>query len=373
MKETHRLHRSRRTTIAGVTLALGLTTILSAALFARANSAPESYALTPLPVAMEQFVQVPGYEHPSSFLGLVQAGRKTDVGFELSGLVAVLHVREGSAVQGGDALGELDSEKLQAMHRATAADLKRVEAELELAKLKEKRQQDLQNTGAVSREAYDETRLRSQALEAQTDVVQAQLEAIDIDLRKTLLRAPYSGIVSEHYIDIGTVVSAGTPILRIVETSNKEAHIGLPVTQSEKLTVGQTYSLMLREEPLDAPLLALRPDVNASTRAVTAVFAIPAGIAALDGEPITVKLSESVTEPGGWLPLSALLEGERGAWTVLKIVPLSGNQITVRETVEVLEVQNDKAFVRGTITSGDKIVANGVHKVTPGAAVSVVN
>jgi hypothetical protein len=169
------------------------------------------------------------------------------------------------------------------------------------------------------------------------------------------------------------VVSTGTPILRIVETSNKEAHIGLPVTQSEKLSVDHTYALTLRGESVDTRLLALRPDVNASTRAVTAVFLLPRGIAALDGEPVTVKLTESVAAPGGWLPLAALLEGERGAWTVLKIVSSSGGQITVRETVEVLEVQKDKAFVRGTISSGDTIVANGVHKVTPGAAVTVVN
>ena len=371
MKETHRLHRSRQSTIIGITLAIGLTTALSAALYARANT-PTKIHTPPLPVAAEEFIELSGYKHPTSYLGLVQAGRKSNIGFELSGLVASLHVSEGSVVELGEILGELDNEKLQAMRRATAADLKRVEAELELAKLKEKRYQDLQNTGAVSREAYDESRLRSLALAAQSDVVQAQLDAIEIDLRKTLIRAPYAGVVSEHYIDIGTVVAAGTPILRLVETSIREAHIGLPVTQSEKLSTGETYRLCIRGELLDARLLALRPDVHASTRAVTAVFAIPPGIAALDGEPATVNLTESVAEPGGWLPLSALLEGERGAWIVLKIVSSSAGQLTRREAVEVLEVQNDKAFVRGTIANGDKIVANGVHKVTPGAAVVVV-
>ncbi|MEH6570509.1 MAG: efflux RND transporter periplasmic adaptor subunit [Halioglobus sp.] len=372
MKQTHRLHRSRQSTIIGIALAIGFTTALSAALYARANTPVKNHTL-PLPVAAEEFIEMSGYEHPTSYLGLVQAGRKSDIGFELSGLVANLHVSEGSVVERGEILGELDNEKLQAMHRAAAADLKRVEAELELAKLKEKRHQDLQKTGAVSREAHDESRLRSMALAAQSDVVQAQLEAIEIDLRKTLIRAPYAGMVSEHYIDIGTVVAAGTPILRLVETTSKEAHIGIPVTQSETLSTGEKYRLTIRGELLDARLLALRPDVNSSTRAVTAVFAIPPGVSALDGEPTTMHLTESVAEPGGWLPLSALLEGERGAWIVLKIVASSNGQHTLREAVEVLEVQNDNAFVRGTIANGDIVVANGVHKVTPGAAVVVVN
>ena len=90
---------------------------------------------------------------------------------------------------------------------------------------------------------------------------------------------------------------------------------------------------------------------------------------ALDGEPVTLKLEKSVAMEGGWLPLSALLEGERGAWTVLKIQEKDQQIRTVREVVEVLEVKGNKAYVRGTIIDGDIVVADGIHKATPGAPV----
>ena len=56
----------------------------------------------------------------------------------------------------------------------------------------------------------------------------------------------------------------------------------------------------------------------------------------------------------------------------MRIVEIEGAHRTVREAVEVLEIQGDMAYVRGTITDGSLIVANGVHRFTPGVSVSIV-
>jgi hypothetical protein len=74
---------------------------------------------------------------------------------------------------------------------------------------------------------------------------------------------------------------------------------------------------------------------------------------------------------GGWLPIAALLEGQRGVWTVLRVEPEDGSFRTAREAVEVLDIRGDQAYVRGTLASGSQVVANGVHRVTPGTLVSV--
>ena len=107
------------------------------------------------------------------------------------------------------------------------------------------------------------------------------------------------------------------------------------------------------------------------TRAATAVFAIPPRVRALDGEPVTLTLTETVAATGGWLPIAALQEGQRGVWTVLRLAPEADRFRTVREAVEVLDVQQDRAYVRGTLSPGDRVVASGVHRVTPGTPVLV--
>ena len=71
------------------------------------------------------------------------------------------------------------------------------------------------------------------------------------------------------------------------------------------------------------------------------------------------------------MPISALLEGERGVWTVLRIEMNGESTVTVREGVEVLDIRGDRAFVRGTLPDGSRVVATGLHRVTPGTPVIV--
>ncbi|MEH6582891.1 MAG: efflux RND transporter periplasmic adaptor subunit [Halioglobus sp.] len=366
---TTRLFSRTRTNLLGVSIAVIGMLSLTSLLHFRADNKVETVQATPLPVVATEFAEQEEYQDKASFLGLIQAGRKTDMAFELPGLIVSVRVNEGTEVQAGDVLATLDTASIRARRKATAAELLRVEAELELAKLKEARQEDLRNKGSVSREAHDETRLRATALSAQTEVVQAQLDSIDIELQKTTIRAPYPGVVSDRYIDEGTVVSAGTPLLKLVEAGTREAHIGIAVSQMERLTAGAAYTLRLRDIAHEAVLVAVRPDVDPFTRAVTVVFQLPGETIAFDGEAVTLALPQNIRMTGGWLPISALLEGERGAWTVLKISSEGERKLAVREVVEVLAIQDDRAYVRGTIVDGDKVIANGVHRVTPGTAV----
>ena len=361
-----------RTTLIAILTAIVATTGLTLSLYARVANSEAKQETAPLPVMATHYSVQPYFERESSYLGLVQAGRKTVLGFELPGLLSHLNVKEGTAVAEGDVIAVLDESKLQARRDATSADLRRVNIELELANIKARRQKNLSNTGAVSKEAYDETRLVALALMSQVDSVQAQLDGIEIDLQKSILRAPYTGVIADRYLHEGAVVMPGTPVVKLMETDRREAHIGVAVEHIDQLVTGSNHTLLLRRNSVQATLLSLRPDVDPVTRTATAVFSLPENIAALDGEPVTLELAQAVYMEGGWLPIAALMEGQRGIWTVLQIVGREGEQHAIREAVEVLEIQGDMAYVRGTIIHGSLIVAHGTHRVTPGALVSVV-
>ena len=312
---------------------------------------------------------VDGYQRDVSFLGLIRAGQRSNIGFEVPGLVMSVPVREGSTVQAGQEIARLDTAQLQSRRDAISADLERVTAELELARLKEERQRDLRDTGAVSREAYDETRLRAKALDAQLKSAAAQLRGIDLDLARSILYAPYDGVVAQRMVNEGAVVSIGTPVARIVASGLREAHIGIAVEQAARLTPGQGYSLVFRDETIESTLRSIRPDIDPATLTTTAVFELPSGVNGLDGEPVALTLSETVAVPGAWLPITALIEGERGLWTVLRLGEQDGSTVALREAVEVLHIDDDRAYVRGTLVEGQRVVADGIHRVTPGTPV----
>ena len=355
----------------GVAAALLLVVVLTGILHARVAWTGDPPPRTPLTVAGVSYQQQETYLRPVSYLGLVVAGRKARLGFELPGQIAEPPLREGAPVKAGEVIASLDDAALQTRRRATVADLEQARAQLDLARLKAARQRELRASGAVSKEAFDETRLQARALSAQVEAVSAKLAGIDVDLQKSRLVAPYDGVIADRYVHQGAIIAPGTPVVRLIETDHQEAHIGVAVERARSLVPGQGYQLRHRNLLHRARLIAVRPDVDPVTRSATAVFAIPADLDALDGEPVTLELEESVALQGGWLPISALLEGERGVWTVLRLEPAGEGYAAVREAVEVLDARGEQAYVRGTLPGGALVIANGIHRISPGSRVAL--
>lgn len=364
---------NRRSGLLGVCAAIGVVAVLTTALTLRVSLAEGPPPKAPLTVSVVTFVIQDSYRRTASFLGAVNAGMKANLGFQLPGLIATPPPRGGTPVKRGETIASLDKTALILKRKATAADLEQATIELDLAQLKAARQQKLVATGAVSKELSDETRLRALARQSRVDAIAARLASIDDELLKSQLIAPYDGIIGDRYVHQGAVISAGTPVVRLVGTADQESHVGVPAALARELKPGDVYSLKLGDNTVKAKLLSVRPDIDPVTRTATAIFALPRDLDALDGEPITLELEQTVRESGGWLPISALLEGSHGVWTVLRITHEGNTARTVREAVEVLDIRGDKAYVRGTLPGNVLIVASGVHRLSPGSPVSLAD
>jgi RND family efflux transporter MFP subunit len=322
-----------------------------------------------MPVAIQNFTTEQRYERKQRFLGLVQAATRSQIGFEVPGAIASIEVQEGQTVRAGDPIARLDTSALQARRDAAAATAQRVAAELELARSRTQRQEPLKGSGAISAQTFDDTRLAEKALESALASAQAQLRALEIDIEKSVLRAPYAARIGRQLLDRGSVTQPGTAVFTLVSAAEREAHVGVAVEQLSALEIGRPYTLEWRNEAIEATLRGVRPDVNPVSMTVSAIFDLPSGVDAYDGEPVALRLPRVEAEAGGWLPLSALLEGERGVWTVLALRERDGGTVALREVVEVLHVSSDEAYVRGSLNSGDRVVTDGVHRIAPGTRV----
>ena len=353
-------------TVAAALVTAGIT----AALHARVDDPGERPGRDAMPVATVDFEEVAAFEREQRFLGLVKAATSGTVGFEIPGAIEAILVDEGERVAAGTPLARLDTRSLEARRKAAAATVAQVRAELELARARSERQAPLAASGAISRQNFDDTRLGEKALVARLEAVTAELDSLTIDLDKSVLRAPYAALVGRQHLDRGTVTAPGRAVFTLVATGAREAQVGIAVEQAGTLAVDRVYPLELRGETIDARLRGIRPDVDPLSMTAAAIFVLPAGTEAFDGEPVTISLPRRVAASGGWLPLSALLEGERGVWTVLALRERAGDTVALREVVEVLHVSGDRAFVRGTLNDGDRVIADGIHRVAPGTRVT---
>ncbi len=350
-------------------LVLGASWIATALTGCREAASHASAEPSPLPVEVMQVRELDHYEVQRVFSGTVRSRRASQLGFERSGLVTKVYVDEGDVVQEGQRIAELDTAQLRAARRRVAASLEEAQAGVGISTLTAARLEKLAKEQYISEQSADEARFSLQAAEAKRMELRAALAQIDVDLEKSKLVAPFAGTVSARLVDEGTVVAAGSPVVRFRESDEREAVIGVP--RSVPIEVGSTQELILDGRAFEAQVTALVDDVDARTRTVTAFLDLPDELQAADGQVIDLVHRRRVVDSGFWVPTTALTAGLRGMWTVYS-VKLDGDAGVVRrEAVEVLHAETDRAFVRGTLEHADPIITTGLHRVVPGQRVTI--
>ena len=355
-----------------IALAVGLT--LGATALIKGNKVTTtSVERAPMPVAATLYQQQPAFTRGANYLGVIRAGSDSVVGFEVAGVLIGLTATEGMRVSSGDVLARLGTDRRQARLDAAAATFNRVAAERAQAEARAERIAQLVKDGSASEQDYDDARFSAQALTAAESTAAAQRQSAQLELEKSTLRAPYEAVVAERLVQTGAVVAPGTPVLRLVTATGREAHVGVPPNVARRLAVGTTYSLALQGEQVTAELRSIRDDLDPTTLTVGAVFDLPANTTVAVGESAVLQIAETVDTAGGWLPISALLEAPRGLWDVLTITPdAAGKQRAQRESVEILYTRGNQVFVRGTLANGVAVVASGLQRISPGDLVEPI-
>lgn len=364
-------HFLTRGSIAASIVAVAATAVATGLIRMNASETVSAHSV-PLPVSTVTYEQREHYRRKARLIGIVNAASDSGIGFEVAGTINDMPARVGTRVQQGELLAVLNTERRATALTAAEAELARIEAELELAKLRRQRLTELEAAGLAAKQTLDEARLGEQALLASQRATQARLLSAQLDMEKSSLRAPYAGVIASRLVQEGAVVSAGMPVFRLVAANGYEAQVGIPTQFSSQLIEGNLYTLELGETRFQAPLRATRADLDTTTLTVGAVFTLPETNNAVAGESIVLTLSEQVSERGGWLPLTALLEGDRGLWNILVVAEKDGVYVAEREAVEVVYSEHDRVYVRGTLANGAQVVATGLQRLSPGSAIAPV-
>ena len=347
-------------------MGLGIWTLHS-----RAGAKPAPKKHPPVAVETQILEPQPSYRATSSYVGRLEPARQTDLAFERGGLVLNVHPEEGSIVKKGDIVAELDTDQLKASRQQLEAQQRELEARRNLAILTRKRKRKLRDKGWSPDQRFDEANANVEELNAAIERIAAQIKSIDIDIQKSKLIAPFSGTISARAIDEGSVIAAGTMIVRLLETSRIEARIGLPPEVAQTLDEIKEYKLRAGTQYFKAKLSARRPDLQFGTRTVTVLFDVVGEQTLLFGDIVTLELETTVSEQGTWLPLTALKEGHKGLWTVLVVESTTDDFIVRSEAVEILHANGPLVYARGTFKPGARILVNGTNRVTSGQRVAI--
>ena len=370
----------RRGVMFGVGLAAGITLLVCA----RALSGADTEILSeprPRVLLVESVVAKleSTYEAEDRFVGRVEAARASELGFELPGTIVHLSVDDGDWIEAGQVIAELDTARLSARRSEVAAGVADAEATLQLATLTSERTATAQASNAVSVQQLDEAKQSKVSAAAALQRMRARLDAIDVDLAKLKLVAPYAGTISARRVDEGTIVDAGQPIFRLLETSRLEIRAGLSPLAVRAFSEGQTVTVFTASgQELQASVARLLPQRDPRTRTVDVILEPADSAPALrDGDLVDVPVTRQIVGEGMWLPRTALTESVRGLWAAYVLV--AGEEISPdqrrleRRQLEILEEEGDRVFVRGAIADGERVAVKGLHRLAPGQLVRVAD
>jgi RND family efflux transporter MFP subunit len=231
---------------------------------------------------------------------------------------------------------------------------------------------DARATAARERLAELEGGTRVERLDAQRALVDAQsadLDALDVELERGTLRAPWAGIVSARRLDEGAVVPAGESVVRLVEEGAPEARVGIPAALATSLQRGVEKDVELDGVVHRATVRAVLPEIDPVTRTRTVVLVLgEATVSSVaPGATVRVRVSDEVETRGAWLPRVALVKAPRGLWAcyALGAPDERGARRVERRLVEVIHSELDRVLVRGALVEGDAVLAEGAHRVVP--------
>ncbi|MBL8889259.1 MAG: efflux RND transporter periplasmic adaptor subunit [Planctomycetaceae bacterium] len=360
-----------------------------------------------------------------TFSGLIKAARTSELGFKRAGRVEEILVQAGQLVEAGQVLARLDVQQTQADLEQSRASLQAAEAQLsealagprseaiaaaqaqvadsdsdvKLWTARFNRFQELNLTGAISAQEFDDSRFQLEAATSRREKFRRQLEELqvgtrpeqialfrarvaqneatlrrlEIELEDCYLRAPYAGQVSTRQVDEGAVVGPGTTIFRLVEQKEIEAWVGLPTEYIPRLSATEKQAVDVEGRSYSATLRDILPEVDLATRTQTVVFRLSSDSASEElpfpGQMFRLTLTRDETPDGFWVPITAISRGQRGLWSVTIVSP--DDHKLERRDVEVLHVDSNRVLIRGLIESGERYVTTGLHRLTPGQRVNI--
>ncbi len=321
--------------------------------------------------------QSPGHEVSRRYTGVVEARRRSEVGFELGGRVAEVRLDDGESVDAGAVVARLDTARLEARRAELVAARAEAAARAELAEATYARFLRSFERGGATEQEMDDAEQERDASRAALARVDRQIESLDVDIGKSTLVSPYDAVVARRLVDEGQVVDAGGAVLDLLERVAPEARIGLSSRAASSLSRGDSIEVRVGGRAYAARVVELLPVTARGTRTVEAVLRLDAELDGLRrGDLATIEIARRVEQPGFWLPIEALTESSRGLWACFVASATEGTaeenvgtHRLSRRRLEVLHTSGERVYVTGTLEEGELVVLEGLHRIVPGQRV----
>lgn len=306
------------------------------------------------------------------YAGEVRARVESRLGFRVGGKLSQRLVDAGQRVAAGQLLAAIDPQDYQLSVQAAQAQLVAAQTQRDVALADYKRYESLKAQGFISGAELERRDASLKAADAALVQARSQSQAQANQLGYARLQATAAGVVTALEAEVGQVLAAGQPVLRLAHDGPRDAVFNVPEQSVSWFKLGMPMQAQLSGH--DQTLQGRVREVGASADPLTRTFAIKLALDASERLPLgaTVNVQPPAQAAAATtalvLPTSALRQEGQGT----AVWVLDEASMTVRsQAVTLGPVQAQEVTIRSGLQAGQKVVAAGVHVLSPGQKVTL--
>jgi len=317
--------------------------------------------------------------------GRTSAYRIAEVRPQVSGIILKRNFTEGSDVQAGVSLYQIDPAPYQAAYNSANGDLAKAQASANIAQLTVKRYQKLIGTKYISQQDYDQAVATAQQANASVIAAKAALESARINLAYTKMTSPINGRTGMSTVTEGALVTSGQTNALVTVQQIDPIYVDVTQSSGEFLRLKQELAEgKLKQENGQAKVKLVTNDgmayqqegtlefsevtVDPSTGSITlrAVFPNP-DKSLLPGMFVRAELEEGINPTAILVPQQGVTRTPRGEASAMIVD--KDNKVAVRQLTTGAAIGN-KWLVTEGLQDGDRVIVSGLQKIKPGIQVN---
>ena len=304
-----------------------------------------------------------------SATGLVIAAEEATVSATAGGLVLTsILVQEGDRVEAGQVVAHLDDALIKAQIAEQQAAIASAEASYETALSANDRGQRLVKTGALSAETAEERQTTVKTTKATLAQAKAALGTLQVQLDRTVVRAPFAGIVSAKPATLGITVQTGTEITKVQRDGALRAAIDVPEQYLSGLSLGDTADVAGPAGEKIAGTIAL---IGETVDTATHMGQVEIGLPQKSGLKAGMFVRATISARGSQeMTVAESALTWRDGKTAVFVV--SDDNAVALKPVDTGTRQDGRVAVSGDLTEGDRVVTAGAGFLNDGNTVRVV-
>ena len=314
-------------------------------------------------------------------IGETRGSTEIEVQARIEGFLQTIDYQEGMPVRKGQLLYTIDPRPFEATLAQTKGALAEAEAQLARARQDVARYEPLVKQNAIPRETYDTSLAVQRAAEASLEAAKAREESARIDLSYTRVEAPAAGLAGRTEVYPGTLVGRGQSTLLTKISQIDTIHVRFTLAENDYLRMSRTKAQ--KQEAPPAPLEMILADGSVHPQPGRFVF-IDRNVDSRTGT-ILIEAAfpnpDMIVRPGQYARVRAAVETRQGA---ILVPQRSVSEMQGLYTVAVVKPDDTVDFrtvtpgqrtgslwvIDSGLTSGERIIVDGLQKVRPGVKVA---